>query len=138
MYFLFLCVLCSGADVCRNYHDGLYWCSRNPTPEITPLLDVTWHPVEKNKSNYLNIDTTLAMYEHYEQERMALWDYVYRTTDETKSKLWYHCQYLFQLYVGINGGFLIGTILYASHVNMRVIKLANPYFLLKQIAILQC
>ncbi|PNF42132.1 Esterase FE4 [Cryptotermes secundus] len=59
----------------------------NPTPEITPLLDVTWHPVEKNKSNYLNIDTTLAMHENYEQERMALWDSVYSSTDETKSKL---------------------------------------------------
>jgi hypothetical protein len=87
MYFRFFCALCSGASVCRNYPDDLYCCSRNPTPEITSLLDVTWHPVEKNKSNYLNIDTKLTMREHYEQKRMALWDSVYSPTDETKSKL---------------------------------------------------
>lgn len=59
----------------------------NPTPEITSLLDVTWQPVEKNKTNYLDIDKKLIMHEHYEQERMALWDSVYSPTDITKSKL---------------------------------------------------
>jgi hypothetical protein len=48
---------------------------------------VTWQPVEKNKTNYLDIDKKLIMHEHYEQERMALWDSVYSPTDITKSKL---------------------------------------------------
>lgn len=48
---------------------------------------MTWQPVEKNKSNYLNIDTELTVHEHYEQERMALWDNVYSSTHNTKAKL---------------------------------------------------
>jgi len=59
----------------------------NPTPEITSLLDVSWQPVEENKTNYLDIDIKLNMHKHYEQERMAFWDSVYSSTNETKSKL---------------------------------------------------
>jgi hypothetical protein len=65
----------------------LCFSSRNPTPEITSLLDVSWQPVEENKTNYLDIDIKLTMLKHYEQERMAFWDSVYSSTNETKSKL---------------------------------------------------
>jgi hypothetical protein len=71
----------------RSCGSDLYFCSRNPTPEITSLLDVTWQPVEENKTNYLDIDKKLTMHEHYELERMALWDSIYSLTNETKSKL---------------------------------------------------
>ncbi|XP_069668717.1 esterase FE4-like isoform X2 [Periplaneta americana] len=59
----------------------------NPTPDITPLLDVTWRPVEKNKSNYLDIGTTLKMHDDFEKERMQLWDLVYRQENTMQAKL---------------------------------------------------
>jgi hypothetical protein len=71
----------------RIFQNGLHFSSRNPTPEVTSLLDVSWQPVTANKTNYLDIDTELTMHEHYEQERMALWESVYSSTNETKSKL---------------------------------------------------
>jgi hypothetical protein len=85
IYYLF--AWCSGINMWRNCQNGLYFCSRNPTPEITSLVDVTWQPVEKNKTNYLDISKKLTMHKHYEHEHMALWDSVYSSTDETKSKL---------------------------------------------------
>jgi hypothetical protein len=79
--------MCICTNIWINYAVDLYSCSRNPTPEITSLLDVTWQPVEKNKTNYLNIDAELTMHEHYEQERMAFWDNVYSSKSERKAKL---------------------------------------------------
>jgi len=70
--------------ICQN---GLNFSSRNPTPEITSLLDVSWQLVKKNETNYLDIDKKLTMRKHYEQERMAFWESVYSSTNGTKSKL---------------------------------------------------
>jgi len=70
--------------ICQN---GLHFYFRNPTPEITSLLDVIWQPVEENKTNYLDIDKKLTMHKHYEQERVAFWESLYSSTYETKSKL---------------------------------------------------
>jgi len=76
---------------CYKHVENLLKClcfsSRSPTPEITSLLDVSWQPVEENKTNYLDIDIKLTMRKDYEQERMAFWDSVYSSTNETKSKL---------------------------------------------------
>jgi hypothetical protein len=71
----------------RIFQNVLYFSFRNPTPEMTSLLDVSWQPVAANKTNYLDIDKELNMHEHYEQERMAFWESVYSSTNETKSKL---------------------------------------------------
>ena len=71
----------------RIRQNGLHFSSRKPTPEITSLLDVSWQPVEENKTNYLDIDKKLTMHEHYEQDCVALWESVYSSANETKSKL---------------------------------------------------
>lgn len=77
----------SGINMWGICQHGLHFSSRNPTPEITSLIDVSWQPVEENKTNYLDIDKKLTMHEHYEQEHMAFWDSVYSSRNETKSKL---------------------------------------------------
>lgn len=60
------------------------YISRNPTPEKTPLLPVTWEPVTGNTRPYLNIDVTMSMEDHAYRERMAFWD-LFTQKYETKS-----------------------------------------------------
>jgi hypothetical protein len=47
---------------------------RNPTPDIDPLLGVTWTPVTKTELNYLNIDKELTMQKDLAKDRVAFWE----------------------------------------------------------------
>lgn len=51
---------------------------RNPTPETSDLLPITWPPVTKDTSSYLNINTELTVESRPFHARMAFWDLFYK------------------------------------------------------------
>ncbi|KAI5645599.1 carboxylesterase family domain-containing protein [Phthorimaea operculella] len=53
---------------------------RNPTPETTPLLPVTWQPIVNGSAyHYLDINLELTSEVGYEHRRMSFWDLFYKS-----------------------------------------------------------
>ncbi|KAI5645601.1 carboxylesterase family domain-containing protein [Phthorimaea operculella] len=53
---------------------------RNPTPETTPLLPVTWQPIVNGSAyHYLDINLEITSEVGYEHQRMSFWDLFYKS-----------------------------------------------------------
>lgn len=56
--------------------------SGNPNPKkYDPLIDVTWHSVEKDQLHFLDIDSCLKVDVNPEKERMDFWNEIFLSSN---------------------------------------------------------
>ena len=64
-----------------------YFLIRNPTPEPTDLLPLTWTPITKSTQPYLDMDANFTLRSRPDHQRMAFWDLFYNLYG--KYQKWY-------------------------------------------------